>query len=122
MSVSFNIFAISLEPACIITIYQQYMLAHICHAYMSMYAYAFTWAACIEMGPTQTFEGNEEWFPASSLLIHSDHFWQPGPILAAKSGPGSDHFWLDQKWSTRTTSRPDHFSRDSLMASRVLGY
>ena len=29
----------------------------------------------------------------SCKLIRPDHFWQPGSILATKSGPGSDQFW-----------------------------
>ena len=44
--------------------YQQYTLAHICHAYRYEYVYAYAAAYMyIEMGPTQTSEGKER-FPA----------------------------------------------------------
>ena len=62
-----------------------------CNAYMSMYAYTFTARLHIEMGPAQTSEFRRQG-TVSCKLMYPDHFWQPGPILAAKSGPGSDHF------------------------------
>ena len=42
--------------------YQQYMLAHICHAYTGMSMYTLM-RLHIEMGPTQTSEG-KEWLSA----------------------------------------------------------
>ena len=43
----------------------------------------------------------------SCKLTYPDHFWQPEPILATKSGPGSDQFWQ------RKVVRLDQFSRDT---------
>ena len=39
-----------------------------------------------------------------------DHFWQPGPNLATKSGPGSDQFWQ------RNVVRPNHFLSGPIFA------
>ena len=59
---------------------QQCMLAHICHAYMSICTLIHLLQLHIEIGSTQTSEGKER-FPAS-CMIYLDHFWQPGPFLA----------------------------------------
>ena len=45
-------------------------------------------------------------------LIYPDHFWQPGPFWQPKVVRGRTNFG-SQKWSARTTFRPDQFSRDS---------
>ena len=41
----------------------------------------------------------------------------PGPLLATKSGPGSEQFWL-----RRVIVRPDQFSCDSSFSRKLLNY